>query len=77
MQTQTISGGRGQSPVKFKKDALHRQLGVPSGQKIPPSKMAAAAAGEYGPLAKKRAKFAQGFLAAGRKTALAMAAAGR
>jgi hypothetical protein len=53
---------------KFKKGALHSQLGVPQGEKIPASKMAAAKAGKYGPLAAKRASFAQGMLAAGRAT---------
>ena len=39
--------------------ALHRQLGVPQGQKIPAKKMAAARAGKEGPLAKKRASLAK------------------
>jgi len=39
--------------------ALHSQLGVPQGQKIPGGKMAAAASGADGPLAKKRALFAR------------------
>ncbi len=39
--------------------ALHSQLGVKQGEKIPASKMAAARAGKYGPKAKKRAAFAQ------------------
>ena len=68
-KTTTISGGKGQKPVTFKEGALHRQLGVPAGQKIPSSKMAAAKRGDYGALAKKRANFATGMLAAGRKTA--------
>ena len=63
--------------VTFKKGGLHQSLGVPQGQKIPPGKMAAAKAGRYGPLARKQANFASGFLAAGRKTALARAAAGK
>ena len=65
----TISGGKGQKPVSFKKGALHSQLGVPQGEKIPAAKMAAAKAGRYGPLAQKRANFATGMLAAGRRTA--------
>jgi len=65
----TISGGKGQSPVTFRKGGLHQSLGVPQGQKIPASKMAAAKSGSYGPLAKKQANFAQGMLAAGRRTA--------
>jgi len=66
----TISGGKkGQKPVSFEKGGLHRSLGVPQGQKIPASKMAAAKAGSYGPKAKAQASFATGMLAAGRKTA--------
>lgn len=61
----------------FKKGALHAELGVPQGQKIPASKMSAAKSGAYGPLAKKRANFATGMLAAGRRTAMARAAAGK
>ncbi len=58
----------GKTPISFKRGALHRQLGVPMGQKIPNSKKAAALAGELGPLAKKRAAFAfKGALAAGRR----------
>lgn len=62
----TIGAKKGQKPVTFKKGALHSQLGVPQGQKIPPSKMAAAKRGDMGPLAKKRANFATGMLAKGR-----------
>ena len=39
--------------------ALHRQLGVPQGKKIPAKKMAAARAGKYGAKAKRRATFAR------------------
>lgn len=39
--------------------ALHRQLGVPAGDKIPAAKMAAAAHGAYGPKAVKRANLAR------------------
>jgi len=60
---------KGQKKVTFKEGALHRQLGVPEGQKIPAGKMAAAKRGDYGKLAQKRANFATGMLAAGRKTA--------
>src|SRR5262249_35573446 len=67
----TIKGGKGRKPLKFRKGALHEQLGVPAGEKIPAEKMAAAKAGSYGPLAEKRANFATGLLAAGRKTAAA------
>lgn len=39
--------------------ALHAQLGVKQGQKIPASKMRAAIDGVDGPLAKKRAELAK------------------
>ena len=38
--------------------ALHEQLGVPQGQKIPTKKMAAASSGKYGELAERRAHLA-------------------
>jgi hypothetical protein len=59
----------GKPAVKMTPGGLHKSLGVPQGQKIPPAKMAAAAAGKHGPLAKKQAVMAQGMLKAGRKTA--------
>lgn len=61
----------GQKPITFRPGGLHRSLGVPQGQKIPASKMAAAKAGRHGPLAKKQANLATGALAAGRRTAAA------
>lgn len=39
--------------------ALHKQLGVAEGEKIPAKKMAAARAGKYGPKAEKRAHLAK------------------
>jgi len=66
---QTIGPQRGKPAISFRKGALHSQLGVPQGEKIPPEKMAAARAGKYGPMAKRRAAFAQGLLAVGRRTA--------
>lgn len=60
---------KGQKPVTFKKGGLHKSLGVPQGEKIPESKMRAAAAGRYGPLAKKQAIMALGMLKKGQKTA--------
>lgn len=39
--------------------ALHQQLGVPQGEKIPSSKLRAAVEGADGPLAKKRAELAK------------------
>lgn len=65
-----IISAPGKKPIRFKRGALHEQLGVPQGQKIPASKKAAALAGRLGPLAKKRANFAfRGALSAGRRTA--------
>jgi hypothetical protein len=65
---QTIRA-KGKTPVTFTRGGLHKSLGVPQGQKIPPAKMAAAANGSYGPKAQKQANLAQGMLAVGRKTA--------
>lgn len=67
----TIKGAKGKSPVTFTKGGLHKSVGVPEGQPIPPAKMAAAKAGKFGPKAKKQAAFAQNMLAKGRKTAAA------
>jgi hypothetical protein len=47
-----------QSAIK-RPGQLHRDLGVPQGQKIPPGKMAAALRGDYGPQTKRRAEFAK------------------
>lgn len=67
-RTRTIAAKRaGQKPIRFKQGSLHAQLGVPSGKKIPASKMAAARAGKYGPLAKRRANFAKNVLTGGRR----------
>lgn len=52
----------GKKPIHFKPGALHEQLGVPQGEKIPAKKMAEARSGELGGLAKKRALFAQNVL---------------
>lgn len=41
-----------------KPGALHRELGVKSGSKIPATKLASAKKGNYGALAKKRAVLA-------------------
>ena len=68
-KTTTIKGGKGKAPVTFEQGGLHKSLGVPQGETIPAAKMAAAAAGDYGPKAKAQAALAQGMLAAGRKTA--------
>jgi hypothetical protein len=69
MATKTLKA-KGKKPIKFEEGALHRQLGVPEGEPIPPNKRREALEGKFGPLAKKRATFAyKGALAAGRKTA--------
>jgi hypothetical protein len=68
-KTTVIKGGKGKAPVTFKKGGLHKSLGVPEGQTIPPAKLAAAKAGDYGPVAQQQANLAAGLLAAGRKTA--------
>ncbi len=76
-KTVTMKGGDGKKPVTFQKGALHRQLGVPAGEKIPAAKMAKAMSGAMGPMAKKRAVMAKGMLAAGRRTANANKKKGR
>jgi hypothetical protein len=70
-KTTTIGPDKeGQSPIKFRTGALHEQLHVPAGEKIPAEKREAALAGKYGSLAAKRARFGfKGALAAGRRTA--------
>ena len=65
----TIKGSGSEKPVSFSKGGLHRSLGVPVGERIPASKLAAAKRGEFGPKAKKQANMATGMLAAGRRTA--------
>lgn len=61
----------GKKAVTFKKGALHKQLGIPADKPIPAGKMAAAARGDFGPTAQKRAQFAQNVLKQGRQTAAA------
>ena len=68
-KTETIPAKGGSKPITFAKGGLHKSLGVPPDQPIPAGKMADALAGKAGPLAKKQATFANGFLAKGRKTA--------
>ena len=52
----------GKKPIHFKPGALHAELGVPQGEKIPASKMESALSGAKGALAKKRALFAKNVL---------------
>lgn len=61
LKTRIISSP-GKKPIKFKEGALHQQMGVPQGQKIPASKMKAAMTGKMGGLAEKRAMFAKNVL---------------
>lgn len=65
MKTKTIHKA-GKKAITFHPGALHAQLGVTQGARIPASKMAAAENGEYGALAKKRAEFSKNVLT-GRK----------
>lgn len=61
---------KGKKPITFRKGALHRALGVPEGEPIPPGKKKAALAGKYGPKVKRMAVFAfKGALKKGRETA--------
>jgi hypothetical protein len=59
-KTVKISTGPGKKPIKFQKGGLHHSVGVPEGEKIPASKLAAAQAGKYGARAKKQAALAKG-----------------
>jgi hypothetical protein len=68
MATVTIRK-KGKRPITFKEGGLHRTVGVPMGEKIPASKVAAAAAGRYGRKGVKQAALAKGALAKGRRTA--------
>lgn len=65
----------GQKKITFTKGGLHKSLGVPQGQKIPPAKFQAALAGKYGPLAKRQAEFKQNVLK-GKKNKSAVKKAG-
>lgn len=58
--TVRIATGPGKPAISFRKGGLHRSLGIPEDEKIPASKLAAAAAGDYGPKAKKQAALAKG-----------------
>jgi hypothetical protein len=60
---QTLKPARaGQKPISFKPGGLHESVGVPQGQKIPAATVAAAAAGKFGPKARKQAQFAKNVL---------------
>lgn len=66
MKTETIPAKAGHKAIKFKKGALHAELGVKQGTKIPPGKMQAALHGSDGKLAQKRALFAHNVLTGGK-----------
>lgn len=53
---------KGRKPIRIKRGALRRQLGVTKGKKIPQSKLNAAAKGRYGKKAQKRALFKKNVL---------------
>ena len=53
----------GKKPITFKKGGLHQQLGVPAGEKIPASKMAAAE--KRVTAARRKAKASDGKMPAG------------
>jgi len=59
-KTVKISTGKGSPAIKFKKGGLHESTHTPKGEKIPASKLKAAAAGKYGPKARKQAALAKG-----------------
>lgn len=56
----------GKKAIKFKKGALHRELGVKESEKIPAEKMRAALSGADGELAKRRALFSKNVLTGGK-----------
>lgn len=56
VKTTTVKNPMGSGTMQ--KGGLHKSLGVPMGQKIPASKLAAAKKGAYGKKAQKQANFA-------------------
>jgi hypothetical protein len=58
---------KGQKPITFQEGGLHRSTGTPPSKKIPAKKMSKAAAGGYGPKAKKQAQFAKNVLTGPKK----------
>ena len=73
MATETITAP-GKKSVSFSKGGLHRSTHTPEGEKIPESKLRAAARGDYGAKAVKQANMARGMLRKGRQTAARHAA---
>lgn len=66
-KVKVIKGKDGQKSISFHPGALHKELGVKSGDKIPASKMNAALSGNEGPLARRRAEFAKNVLTGPKK----------
>jgi hypothetical protein len=52
----------GKKPLKFSRGGLHRTTHTPAGEKIPASKISAAAAGKFGPKGKKQVAFMRNVL---------------
>lgn len=52
----------GKKPITFNEGGMHKTTGTPAGKPIPAGKMAAAAKGGLGPLAKKQALFKKNVL---------------
>lgn len=52
----------GMKPLKFKVGGLHESTGTPQGEKIPESKVQAAASGSLGAKAQKQAQFYENVL---------------
>lgn len=60
MKTKVI--GTGKNQIKFHPGGLHTSTHTPQGEKISPTKRAAALHGAYGPKAEKQALFAKNIL---------------
>lgn len=65
----TTMRAKGKRPVTFTRGGLHASTNTPADEKIPESKMDAAARGDYGKKALRQANMARGMLAKGRRTA--------
>lgn len=66
MKKETIKE-KGKKPISFEEGGLHAQLGIPEGEKIPPTKMKEALDGKHGEKAKKEALFAKNVLTGPKK----------
>ena len=63
---QKVKIGSGQNQIEFTKGGLHASTNTPPDQKIPPEKVAAAAAGKLGAKAKRQALFMRNVLTGGK-----------